>query len=223
MLRREGLSMREISRRLGRSSSTISWELRRNMRRHDRGKYDAVLAHARSREKARRDRGGWIGKDPVLRDLVQEKLTQDWSPEQISFWLRETHPQKKSWHVCHETIYQAVYWPRNSGLTRKLTTHLRTGRPLRKRRRRPDVRTPRFIAPATLIDHRPTVVEERSRLGDWESQCPGTARSATSGGRSLIMTMPGMWPRPSTAPWERHCVRPDLSHRANSRRSCPRP
>ena len=138
------------------------------MRRHDRGKYDAVLAHARSREKARRDRGGRIGKDLVLRDLVQEKLTQDWSPEQISFWLRETHPQKKSWHVCHETIYQAVYWPRNSGLTRKLTTHLRTGRPLRKRRRRPDVRTPRFIAPATLIDHRPAVVEEHSRLGDWE-------------------------------------------------------
>ena len=168
VLRREGLSMREISRRLGRSPSTISRELRRNMRRHDRGKYDAVLAHARSREKARRDRGGRIGKDLVLRDLVQEKLTQDWSPEQISFWLRETHPQKKSWHVCHETIYQAVYWPRNSGLTRKLTTHLRTGRPLRKRRRRPDVRTPRFIAPATLIDHRPAVVEERSRLGDWE-------------------------------------------------------
>ncbi len=168
VFRLEGLSMREISRRLGRAPSTISRELRRNMRRHDRGKYDAVLAHARSREKARRDRVGRVGQDPVLRDLVQEKLTQDWSPEQISFWLRETHPQKKSWHVCHETIYQAVYWPRNSGLTRKLTTHLRTGRPLRKRRRRPDVRTPRFIAPATLIDHRPAVVEERSRLGDWE-------------------------------------------------------
>jgi len=26
--------------------------------------------------------------------------------------------------------------------------------------------TPRFIAPATLIDHRPAVVEERSRLSD---------------------------------------------------------
>ncbi|WP_309615326.1 IS30 family transposase [Salinibacterium sp.] len=168
VLRRDGLSMREISRQLGRSPSTISRELHRNMRRHDRGRYDAVLAHARSREKARRARAGRIGQDPVLRDLVQDKLTLDWSPEQISFWLRETHPQKKSWHVCHETIYQAVYWPRNSGLTRKLTTHLRTGRPLRKRRRRPDVRTPRFIVPATLIDHRPAVVEERSRLGDWE-------------------------------------------------------
>ena len=168
VLRREGLSMREISRRLGRSPSTISRELRRNMRRHDRGKYDAVLAHARSREKARRARGGRIGNDVALRDVVQDKLLLDWSPEQISFWLRQTHPQKKSWHVCHETIHQAVYWPRNSGLTRKLTTHLRTGRPLRKRRRRPDVRTPRFIAPATLIDHSSAVVEERSRLGDWE-------------------------------------------------------
>nr|WP_246074536.1 IS30 family transposase [Nonomuraea terrae] len=45
---------------------------------------------------------------------------------------------------------------------------LRTGRPLRKRRRRPDQRQPRFIAPALLIDHRPTVVEHRHRVGDWE-------------------------------------------------------
>ena len=81
VFRLEGLSMREISRRLGRAPSTISRELRRIMRRHDRGKYDAVLAHARSREKARRDRVGRVGQDPVLRDLVQEKLTQDWSPE----------------------------------------------------------------------------------------------------------------------------------------------
>jgi IS30 family transposase len=116
--------MKEISRRLGRSPSTISRELRRNMRRHDRGKYDAVLAHPRSREKARRHRAGVIGKDPALRDLVQEKLTEDGSPEQISFWLRETHPQK---NVCHETIYQAVYWPGNSGLTRRLTKNLRAG------------------------------------------------------------------------------------------------
>ena len=140
------------------------------MRRHDSGEYDAVITHARYREKAKRTRGGLIGLDVALRDLVQEKLTMDWTPEQISFWLRETHPQKESWHVCHETIYQAVYWLRNSGLTRKLITHLRTGIPLRKRRRRPDVRTPYFITPPTLIDHRPAVVVERSRLGDWKGE-----------------------------------------------------
>jgi IS30 family transposase len=98
--RREGLSTREISRRLGRSPSTINRELRRNMRRHDRGKYNVVLPHACPRERAKRERGELIGKDTVLRDFVQEKLTLEWSPEHISFWLRETHQQKTSWHGC---------------------------------------------------------------------------------------------------------------------------
>lgn len=175
-------SIREISRRLGRSPSTISREVRRNMRKHDRGQYDAVLAHARSREKARRARSGRIGQDLELCDLVQEKLKLDWRPEQISYWLRDAHPQKRSWHVCHETIYQALYWPGNRGLARKLTPHLRTGRPLHKCRRRPDVRAPRFIAPATLIDHRPKVVNERSRFGDWEGDLitPEPARRSAS-------------------------------------------
>nr|WP_233194060.1 MULTISPECIES: IS30 family transposase [unclassified Cryobacterium] len=199
LFRREGLSIREISRRLGRSPSTISRELRRNMRKHDRGQYDAVLAHARAREKARRVRAGRIGQDPQLRDLVQDKLKLDWSPEQISHWLRDTHPQKRLWHVCHETIYQALYWPGNSGLTRKLTPHLRTGRPLRKRRRRPDVRAPRFIAPATLIDHRPQVVDDRSRFGDWEGDLIiGTRTRSAIGtlvdrksGYAVLLHLPG--------------------------------
>jgi len=96
LFRREGFSIREISRRLGRSPSTISRELRRNMREHDRGQCDAVLAHARAREKARRARTGRIGQDLQLRDLVQDKLKLDWSPEQISYWLRDAHPQKRS-------------------------------------------------------------------------------------------------------------------------------
>lgn len=54
------------------------------------------------------------------------------------------------------------------GLSRQLTKKLRTGRPLRKRRRRAHERTPRFIAPALLIDHRPAEAAERSRVGDWE-------------------------------------------------------
>ncbi len=45
-LKAQGLSMREIARRLDRSPSTISRELRRNRARQDRGTYDAVLAHA---------------------------------------------------------------------------------------------------------------------------------------------------------------------------------
>ncbi len=51
-----------------------------------------------------------------------------------------------------------------------MTKKLRTGRPLRKRRRSPRARTPRFIAPGRLLHERPAVVEERERIGDWEGE-----------------------------------------------------
>jgi len=57
---------------------------------------------------------------------------------------------------------------RESCLTRKLTAKLRTGRPLRKRRRKSTERATRFVAPGCLIDERPLIVDERSRVGDWE-------------------------------------------------------
>ena len=53
-LRDRGLGVREIARRLCRSASTISRELRRHLRPHDRGIYDGDLAHARARERLRR-------------------------------------------------------------------------------------------------------------------------------------------------------------------------
>jgi transposase, IS30 family len=167
-LRGRGFGVREIARRLGRSPSTVSRELRRNVRPHDAGVYDGDLAHARARERARRNRAGRLARDEQLRQVVQDKLELEWSPEQISAWLRLTYRDRSTSHVCHETIYQAVYHGGKGGLSRRLTKRLRTGRPLRKRRRRAHERTPRFVAPAMLLDRRPAVVETRARVGDWE-------------------------------------------------------
>jgi IS30 family transposase len=167
-LGRQGMSMREIARRLGRSPSTISRELRRNSAAHDVGGYDGDLAHSRARERLERARGGRFATEPGLREAVQAKMNLEWSPEQIAAWLRTEFPDRPRWHVVHETIYQALYDGAKSGLSRQLTKKLRTGRPLRKRRRRAHERTPRFIAPAVLIDHRPCAADERSRVGDWE-------------------------------------------------------
>ncbi|QSR32195.1 IS30 family transposase [Nocardioides sp. S5] len=167
-LRRHGLSIREIARQLFRAPSTISRELRRNTSLHDVGGYDGDLAHSRARERVERPRGGRLATVPGLREAVQSKLELEWSPEQIAAWLRAEYPGRPRWHVCHETIYQALYSGAKGGLSRQLTKKLRTGRPLRKRRRRAQERTPRFIAPALLIDHRPAEAAERSRVGDWE-------------------------------------------------------
>jgi IS30 family transposase len=167
-LRRTGLGVRAIAHELGRSPSTVSRELRRNRRPHDVGGYDGELAHHRARERARRPRTGRLARDLALQGMVQAKLELEWSPEQIAAWLRQTYPHRRAWHVCHETIYQAIYHGRNRGLTRKLTAKLRTGRPLRKRRRKPTERATRFVAQGCLIDERPLIVEERSRVGDWE-------------------------------------------------------
>ena len=103
-------SVREMARRLERSPSTISRELRRNMLPGDRGVYRAGLAHARSREHARRTRVGVFARDERLKQLVQDKLKVQWSPEQIAGWLRTEHPDRPEWHVCHETIYQGIFY-----------------------------------------------------------------------------------------------------------------
>jgi IS30 family transposase len=167
-LHERGHGVREIARRLGRAASTISRELKRNMRPHDQGIYDADLAHARARANARRERAGKLVRDGVLRALVQQRLELEWSPQQIAAWLRVEHSDRPEWHVCHETIYQALYYAGKGGLSRTLTKRLRTGRPLRKRRQRTNQRQVRFIEPARLIDARPPVIELRSRIGDWE-------------------------------------------------------
>lgn len=167
-LKAQKMGVREIARAIGRSPSTVSRELRRNLLVHDKNRYDGELAHARARQRARRTRPTVIGLDEALRQVITAKLKADWSPEQIAAHLRRAYPDRPSWHVCHETIYQALYHSGKSGLVRTLTQKLRTGRSLRYSRRRSDRREVRFVTPSDLIDKRPAEVEGRTRIGDWE-------------------------------------------------------
>ena len=87
----------------------MSRELRRNTARHDRGGYEPVLAHARARARTARPGRSRLSVDRGLCEVVQAKLDLEWSPEQIAAHLRAVFAGKPSWHVCHETIYQALY------------------------------------------------------------------------------------------------------------------
>ena len=167
-LHAQGVSVREIGRRLDRSASTVSRELRRNTLSHDKGVYDANLAQARARARGARPGRARLATDEELRSVVQAKLELEWSPEQIAAHLREVFPDRPDRQLCHETIYQALYRGARGGLSRKLTRRLRTGRPLRKRRRSTSQRRSRYVLPHQRIADRPAIVAQRSRVGDWE-------------------------------------------------------
>ena len=129
------LPYRQIAARLapGRSASTVSREVARNS---VRGMYRAHLAEREARERARRPKPAKLAVNGELREWVQEKLEKDWSPEQISCRLELEFPGRAEMRVSRETIYQSLYVQGRGALRRELVRHLRTGRALRRPRRK---------------------------------------------------------------------------------------
>jgi transposase, IS30 family len=164
---RQGVSLRRIAAELGRAPSTISREARRNAHPVS-GDYRPHAAHARARARRPRPKTGKIAASPELRAWVQDGLGMQWSPEQISNTLLVRFPDRPEMHVSPETIYQALYVQGRGELRRELTRALRTGRTIRKQRRRPDQRQPRFNAPMVMISERPAEAEDRAVPGHWE-------------------------------------------------------
>jgi IS30 family transposase len=134
--------------------STISRELRRNRGR--RG-YRPKQAHqfALSRRKKARYRIGastWV--------LIEAMIRQEWSPEQVSGWLRENFGVQ----ISHEWIYQYILADKQVG--GNLHRHLRCQKKRRKRYGSYDRRGK--LKNRVSIDQRPAIVDKRQRLGDWE-------------------------------------------------------
>ncbi|MGI5290744.1 IS30 family transposase [Nonomuraea polychroma] len=167
---REGASIRSIAATLGRSPSTISREVRRNGHPTS-GDYRPCAAQSRADARRPRPKPGKIGQNPELRAYIQDHLHKRWSPEQISQSLRRSFPDRPEMHVCHETIYQALYVQGRGELRRELTRALRTGRAMRKPRRLAQRRQPRYSAPMVMISERPAEADDRAVPGHWEGDC----------------------------------------------------
>jgi len=163
-------SMRSIARRLGRSPSTVSRELHRNCQLDKtRPGYRATLAQAKAERRARRPKTCKLAANPHLQAEIQTMLEQRMSPEQISGRLPLLFPDDDTMRVSHEVIYQSLYIQGRGALRRELTRCLRTGRALRKPRRRIDRRTERPRIPdKVMIADRPAEVADRAVAGDWE-------------------------------------------------------
>jgi transposase, IS30 family len=164
-----GEGVRTIARRLRRDPATISRELRRNRPLcRNRPGYRATLAQAKAEERARRPKASKLATHPQLRAVVQTMLYERMSPEQISGRLPLLFPDDATMRVCHEAIYQALYIQGRGALRRELTRCLRTGRALRKPRRRVDGRLRQRIKDMVMIADRPPEIEDRAVPGDWE-------------------------------------------------------
>jgi IS30 family transposase len=176
------VGVREIARRIGRDPSTISRELRRNAStRCGRWDYRASTAQWHAERRLARPKLSKLAANERLREHVQDKLSGPgrWSPEQITRRLELDFPEDKSMRVSHETIYRSLYVQGRGALRRELTECLRTGRAVRKPKRRQNVRGKRSIPPEIMISERPAEVEDRAIPGHWEGDLiVGSAQSA---------------------------------------------
>jgi transposase, IS30 family len=162
-----GEGVRAIGRRLGRAASTISREITRN---GGRGRYRAYRAEAAARERARRPKTAKLAQHGELRDWVQARLQDRWSPAQISTRLALEFPDRPEMRVSHETIYQSLYVQGRGALRRELARCLRTGRALRTPRRQAQARRarPSLILDLVTISERPAEAIDRAVPGHWE-------------------------------------------------------
>jgi IS30 family transposase len=160
-----GCSLRLIARHLKRAPSTISREVKRNggvMR------YSGLSADERAWRKARRPKRCLLTMCPALRDLVIEKLLLQWSPQQISGWLKTVYPHDPTMRVSHETIYRSLFVQSRGVLKQQLCEHLRRRQTMRLPRaaRDPTIRT--GILDALPIRERPAEADDRAIPGHWE-------------------------------------------------------
>ena len=173
-LRKQGLNQSQIAANLQRHRSTICREFQRNCGRP--GHYrpaEAVFMTSGRRSRSRRNQqfcSQQIGR-------VETLLCQQWSPEQISGFLRK----EREFHISHETIYRHIW----KDLKRGGTLHAQLRGARKRRRKRYGAYDSRGrLAGKRMISERPAEVESRGRVGHWEADTV-----AGSGSKDCVLTL----------------------------------
>ena len=161
-----GSSIRAIARHLDRAASTVGREVTRH---GGRPAYRAHEADDQAWESALRPKQCLLSLHQRLREIVASKLILDWSPEQISGWLKTEYPDDERMRVSHETIYRSLFIQARGVLKQELLGHLRSKRRIRRSQHSRIYKDSRGrIADAISIRERPAEVEDRAVPGHWE-------------------------------------------------------
>lgn len=167
----QGVSLREIGRRLGRAHSTFTRESKRNRtgvgkvsNEYLSMKYLPCKAHEKALKRGAKQRQKAPLKNPQVFLFVREHLREGWSPDAIAGRLPIIHPGES---VSYETIYRYIYSKKMRRY--KYWQYLTLGRKKRMKKNGRSVHRDSKIPGSISIDLRPEIVALRSRTGDWET------------------------------------------------------
>ena len=169
-------SIREIAKGLDRTTSTVSREV---IRHGGRPAYRAHEADDQAWESALRPKRCLLAVNRKLRNIVASKLILDWSPEQISGWLKTPYPDDESLRVSHETIYRSLFIQARGVLKKELLEHLRSKRRIRRSQHaRVSGQSRGQIVDAISIRERPPEADDRAIPGHWEGDLLSGAKNS---------------------------------------------
>src|ERR1700674_1004286 len=171
-----GWSIRDIAKHLERAASTVSREVARH---GGRPEYRATEADQQAWESALRPKRCLLAIHVKLQKIVASKLVLDWSPEQVSGWLKIRYPDDESMRVSHETIYRSLFIQARGVLKKELIGHLRSKRRIRRSRHsRVSGHRSGQIVDAISIRERPAEIEDRAIPGHWEGDLLGGTKNS---------------------------------------------
>lgn len=161
--RNQGLSFREIGRRLGKDHGGLVKEWQRNSRFLP---YLPARAQKRAENKSRDQRRKAPLKSLYIWTYVQKHLRAPyfWTPEEIAGRLSVDYPTLQ---IHHETIYRYIYAPHAKAY--KLWQYLPQARKKRMVKGGRRVKRGTKIPGGVSIDIRPAIVGQRVRAGDFET------------------------------------------------------
>jgi IS30 family transposase len=157
-------SCRAIAKRIQRAPSSVSREVARN---GGRVGYRAAEAEQATLRRGRRPKSSKLALSPRLRAEVEARLKLDWSPQQISAFLKVEYAQDPQMQISHETIYLSLFVQSRGALRKELAWHLRTRRLVRQPKKQ--LSSGRGQIPdRIMISERPAEATDRAVPGHWE-------------------------------------------------------
>lgn len=177
----QGVTISEIARRLTRSKSSISEEIKRN-KRWDKGKqcfaYEAIFAQEETEKRMIKRRKRPALKNKWLYRYVTDHLGMGWSPEQIEGRLKLEYGKDYYKTIGHEAVYQYVYHPENK--EDALWEYLPRKQKKRKKQNGRSVHHCR-IPDRVSIHARPNNIDTRKECGHFEGDTVEGLRSIGDG------------------------------------------